>query len=44
MRYAPTEQKVVDVRTVYLGLAAQDEPGVRRTGPEPDQVIPLPGN
>jgi hypothetical protein len=44
MRYDPTQHKVVDVRTVYLGRAPADEPGAVVDPNEPDVVIPRPGN
>jgi hypothetical protein len=43
MRYDPTQKEVVDVRTVYLGKAPDDEPGAHEEGFEPDVLIPLPG-
>jgi hypothetical protein len=45
MRYDPAQRKVVDVRTVYLGKAPDDEADAARDpGFEPDVVIPLPGS
>ncbi len=45
MRYDPASGEIVDVRTVYLGLAPEDEPGAAPRPPgfdEPDEIIPPP--